>query len=200
MDSRGKGLKDLIEKGNDTGELVDISVRDGDTFDELMEGVMSYLNKNPFDVIYLAGGVCDITTKNRITKEITYEWGNTSDLQVHLLRCLERADGRLKKYFPASTVVFCPLIASELAKVVKSGSTTDRNQQTVEDAIWEFNSEVFKLNKARNTSSPALHHQVHRYCKGRRRAYYHHLGDGLHPNGHLKEKWAKEFIRVIARN
>ena len=199
-DSRGKGLKDMIERINTTGEVVDISIREGDSFDELVEVAISYLQGHPFDVIYLMGGACDITRKDRRSGRITYEWGNSLALENHLIASLMRADTRLKKDFPASKVVFCPLIASELTRVVNSGVATDTNQRTVEDAVWSFNTKVFKLNSNRNTVSPAIHHQVHRYCKGRRRAYYHHLRDGLHPNEELKEKWANEFVKVMAQN
>ena len=194
MDSRGKGLGDLIRAKIESNEIVDVIVR------ELVDVASKHLNGHPFDVVYIAGGACDITTKDRKSKEITYTWGEGSGLQEHLLRVLRKANASLKRYFPASKIVLCPLIASELNRVVSSGSATSGEQLAVEEAIWSFNNMIFKINQERGTVSPALHHQVHRFCKGKRRAYFHHLGDGLHPSDYLSHKWANEFIRIIAQN
>ena len=97
-------------------------------------------------------------------------------------------------------VVVCPLIASELCRVVTHGATTQEDQIEVEEAVWKYNSEVFRINKDRHTVSPSLHHQVHRYCKGRRRAYYHHLSDGIHLTDYLKGKWAAEFVQIVSES
>ena len=69
---------------------------------------------------------------------------------------------------------------------------TQEDQDVVEDAVWEFNSQV--------TYCPALQHQVHRFCKGSRRTYYHHLHDGLHLSEDLKIKWANQFLKAMAHN
>ena len=200
MDSRGKGLKDLITSRNKSAELMDITVWEGATLNELVEGAASYLKGHPFDIVYIAGGACDITRKDRVSKKIFFEWEGPNSLKSHLVDCVNRANTRLLTDFPAPKVVFCPLVASELKRVVSGMSVSDSDQLVVEEAIWEFNSTVFKINRDRGTVSPALHHQVHRFCKGTRRAYYHHLQDGLHPSTLLKEKWANEFIKVMAHN
>ena len=82
------------------------------------------------------------------------------------------------------------------------GDLIRSKKMTVEprEAVWSFNTAVFKINKERQVVSPSLHHQVHRFCKGRRRAYYHHLQDGLHLTDYLKNKWADEFTTVMAHN
>ena len=190
--SRGKGVLDLI-KGLNSAEKFALRAVDGATLGELINVAADYLSKHPFDVIYVAGGACNITTKNSKTKRISYNWGRGAELQEHLVHELSSADTKLKKEFPASKVVFCPLIACDLSKVITEGSTTEEDQQVVEEAVWEFNSNVFKINKARGTVSPALHHQVHRFCKKKKRAYYH-------LTGYLKQKWAEEFVRVMAHN
>ena len=198
-DSRGKGLGDLISTRNNTGELYDVLVREGTSLFDLVEVAVKHLHKNPFDVVYIVGGACDITFKEKTTKRIVYAW-RKGELESHLLEVLNNANKRMYKEFPASKVVFCPLIASELARVVNHGVTTQENQHEVEEAVWEFNSNVFKINKERGVVSPSLHHQVHRYCKRKRRNYYHHLDDGIHLSEYLLNKWADEFATVMAHN
>ena len=110
------------------------------------------------------------------------------------------ADNHFQKVFPASRVVFCPLIGSELARVVNAHGTSPEDQLAVEEAVWAFNENVFEINARRWTVCPSLHHQVHRFCKGRRKAYYHHLDDCLHLSNYLKIKWAENVVKVMARN
>ena len=199
-DSRGKGLGDLIKSRNTSGEPFDVLVREGAILLDLAEAANQHLQKCPFDIVYIAGGACDITFKEKKTGKIIYAWGEGNALEDHLLDTLKSADNKLRKDFPASKVIFCPLIASELARVVNHGHTSQEEQAAVERAVWEFNSTLFRINKSKNLISPSLHHQVHRFCKGRKRNYYHHLEDGIHPNGYLKSKWADEFTTVMAHN
>ena len=199
-DSRGKGLDDLITEKGHARETFDISARNGATFNELVDATSFYLRTHPFDVVYIAGGACDITTLHKKSKRITFDWGTGPALQNFLVSSVIAADTRLKRDFPASKVVFCPLIASEVVRLIGPGPTREQEQSVIEEAVWEFNATIFKINSNRGVFAPALHHLVHRFCKGRRRAYYHHLDDGLHLTGYLQNKWAEEFIKAMALN
>ena len=200
MDSRGKGLGDIIRSKITDNVIMDILVRDGASLAELTDAASNHLKGHPFDVVYIAGGACNITDKDQVSKIISYQWGTGQDLQDHLLKELNSANAHIRKYFPASKVVFCPLIASELRRIVTSIPTSPEDQLAVEEAVWAFNQRAFEINKENEAFAPALHHPVHRFCKGRRRAYYHHLGDGIHPSKDLKLKWAGEFIKSFAHN
>ena len=195
-----KGVKNLVAAKHLTSESFNLLVKDGATFSELVEAALAYLKGRPFDVVYIAGGACDITTKIKLTGEIVYNWGSGPELEEHLVRAAKEADRSFRRDFPASKIVMCPLIAIELARVVGPTPTCDINQRSVEDAIWAFNTAIFEINNERGVFAPALHHQVHRFCKGKRRAYYHHPEDGLHPTHQLKAKWADEFIKAMAQN
>ena len=199
MDSRGSGLQDLIHK-TASREFMDIAIRDKDTLVELIQAASDYLSGHPFDVVYAAGGVWDIVSLDETQGKFLYTWGDQGGLQIHLISTLNKANDRLKKDFPASKVVFCPLVACELSRLKGLEDVNISSQVAIENAVWEFNSTVFRINRENGAFSPAIHHQVHRFCKGKRRAYYHHLTDGLQPGGLLREKWASEFIKVMAQN
>ena len=114
-DSRGCGLQKKIDRLNTTGEYMEIDDRKGATLADLIEIDEAYLPKHPFDVLYIAGGINDITFKNKLTNQISYEWGNGPGLGDHLTSTVMKADAALKMIFPASKVIFCPLIGSELS-------------------------------------------------------------------------------------
>ena len=200
MDSRGDPLQPIINSLNPTNEHFEVSSYKGATLLELLDIASKYLITHPFDVVYLAGGVTNITSKNRLTKQISYDWGPGPELAAHLTSLLDRANQHFQKHHPASRVVFCPLIGSDLSKVVNAHTVTREDQEAVNNAIWDFNFKVYEINAARNTFCPALQHQVHRICKGVRRNYYHHLPDGIHLSEYVCKKWASQFINSMTRN
>ena len=170
------------------------------TFQEIVYTAENYIPTHPFDVIYIAGGATNITTKDRKTKQISYRWGRDQGLQNQLTSMLQSANKRFKEIFLATKIIFCPLVGLELERVVTEHSVSQEDQEIVNDAVWEFNSQVFKINEERKSYCPALQQQVHRFCKGKRRNCYYHLHDGIHPNNSLKEKWAHHFVKAIAHN
>ena len=97
------------------------------------------------------GGVNNITTKTKRSKEISYDWERGDSLQNHLVTILNRADVFLKKNYPASKIVFCPLIGSDLSRVVTSGTASEADQTDVDNAVWEFNTNIYRINDKRNT-------------------------------------------------
>ena len=199
-DSRGEGVLKATRNLNTTGECFDLQVYKGATLEELVSVAEGYLPRHDFDVVYIAGGANNITYKDRSTNRIYFTWGHGDNLKNYLVKVLTEADQRFSKKFPASKVIFCPLIGSELKRVVNAHPTSQGEQEAVEEAVWEFNSQVFKINNRRGVMTPSLHHQVHRMCKGKRCTCYHHLADGIHLTEDLKLKWAKQFVKAIAHN
>ena len=146
-DSRGGGLQDLTDKlsMNSNGEYLEITEYKGAILEILIDSAEKYLHLHPFDVIYIAGGGNNITSKNKLTNQIYYEWGPGPQLSDHLISILLNADTRFKKYFPAAKIIFCPLVGSDLTRVVNAHTTSPQDQSAVDDAVWNFNSEVFRI-------------------------------------------------------
>ena len=114
------GVLKHIQRLNKSGECFDLQAYKGATFRDIVGVAEGYLPKHDFDVIYIAGGANDITFKDRRTNMIHYRWGPGEDLKVHLVNILQEADSKLSKNFLASRIVFCPLIGSELTRVVNA--------------------------------------------------------------------------------
>ena len=199
-DSRGIGVGDKILELNKSQEYFELRPYRGAVFEDLVETALGYLKNHQLDVVYIAGGVNNITLKDQKNKLIHYQWGAGEELADHLVKILKWADGALSTSYPASRVVFCPLVGCELSRVVSAHPTTDDEQKAVDEAVWAFNELVFEINRRRNTYCPPLHHQVHRFCKGKKRVYYHHLADGIHLTCLLKTKWAQNFVHAMAQN
>ena len=119
-DSRGSGLQDLLDKKNVEGEYMEVVAHKSASFNDVASSAEEHLRLHPFDVVYIVGGATEVTSKNRVTKLISYNWKQNLDLQEHLVHILNQADKRLRKYYPASKVIFCPLVGTDLSRVVNA--------------------------------------------------------------------------------
>ena len=199
-DSRIAGIGDLVKGKGSHKEEIEFRMRKGASFGEMADSAIKHLGKCPFDIVYIAGGICDITSKDHESGAISLEWADEEDLKSHLVGALNRANVSRKKYLPASRIVFCPLVGCDLKQVVNVHKISEDQQEMVNNAIWEFNSRIFRVNEENSAFSPSLHQSVHRICNEKRRNYYYHLEDGLHLSDFLKNKWADQFIKAMAHN
>ena len=199
MDSRGVGLQEIIDRLNH-GEYLEIQVKKGATLQTLSRSLSSHLTRYPFDVVYIAGGICDFTTKDHVTKNISFQWKSTSDLQNYLFSILENEDKFLTKNHPASKVIFCPLVGVYLIRVVNDHQMASSHQEIFVDTVFEFNTRIFKINKSRSTFLPAIHRTIHRSSGTKKKSHYHHLDDGLHLTKDHLEKCSSEFINAAENN
>ena len=199
IDSRGSDLYEKIQH-KQCSEYIRVWKQGGSTLDYLTQLAKFHLKSYPFDVIYLAGEVNDITTKNKATGKISFGWNPPEKLILHLVDEPKRVDMELAKEFPASKIVFCTLVGSHLERVVTGHPTTLLQQEAVNEAVFSFNGEVFKINERRDTFSPSLHKTFHRSKKGRKNSHYDNLADGIHLNDYMKDKWTEEFHKAALRN
>ena len=74
-DSRGTGLEDIVRNSGKLTEHFEVKVCRGATLSQMVNIASRHLQGCPFDAVYLAGGACDITTKDDFTNLISCEWG-----------------------------------------------------------------------------------------------------------------------------
>ena len=101
-DSRGYEVHEHIVRMNNSRDYFDLQPCDEVTLGQLIETAEGYLKGTEFDVVYITGGVNDITTKVPYTKMISFTWRHVDDLKSHLTGILQRADKALSQTFPAS--------------------------------------------------------------------------------------------------
>ena len=66
-DSRGSGVEDKMKEIGTMKELVEFRICKGATLFELADEAEKHLKYCPFDIVYIAGGACDVTCKNKRT-------------------------------------------------------------------------------------------------------------------------------------
>ena len=74
----------------------------------LADKAISFSQDFPTYIIYIAGGECDITWKNPITKEIKFLHANQAALTAHITSILNEIDGRMYGCCPYKMYLLSP--------------------------------------------------------------------------------------------
>ena len=198
IDSRGSLLQEALSAAGVRKTDFLIKHFPGAKIQALIREMDEYAKQFPFDVLYLAGGINNVTVKCKITKVVTFEWQSVSALSNFLITTMKKALKYLRREHPATKIVISSIPGVDLQYVVPC--PTDRDQEIVTESIWNFNVEVRAVNKELGHYHPRLERPVHRLTNGTRRNYYHHLDDGLHSSAFMVTKWVQELIKSMGHN
>ena len=198
IDSRGSLLQAMLKKVGVKKSDFLVKPSPGAKFQTLIRDADDYAKKYPFDVIYIAGGINNVTVKCKITKVVTFEWQSEDALSEFLISTLKKAAAFFKREHPATKVVFCSIPGVLLEFVTPC--PTEKDQEIVTNSIWSFNTAVRAINKELDHYHPRLERPIHRVTAGMKKNYYHHLSDGLHPTDFTLAKWSQELVKAMGHN
>ena len=199
LDSRGSNLEYELKKVNKDKMLVEPWKFNSATIEDLIHEAINYGRMRPFDLIYILGGICNITTKNWNTGEISFDWPNADSLAAHIINIMETQEAKFNKELPASEIMFCPIVGANLEKVLRRNATEE--QIVMDSAIYMINDHIHKANFKKIHWFPDMASPVHRKMNGIWKSFYSHLSnDGLHLSQSLKEKWAKKILKTVEKN
>ena len=163
--------------------------------EDLTHEAINYGRSRPFDMMFIVGGICNITNKDWINGKISFEWNDPDKLSKHIIDIIENEERKFKKELPASNLIFCRLVGANLEKVLKKHA--DFEQFVMDEAIYKINDYIFRKNIEKGLWAPDMATPVHRMAKGETKSYYNHLADdGIHLSQELKEKWAKKLLKT----
>ena len=141
------------------------------------------------------GGACNITTRNKSTGVVSFDWASSEKLTSHLWAYAELGLKWISVIHPAAIVVLCPLTGSYLPTLAPDYG---HHQQQIDTSIREFNNHVIGINRRADVAMPWCHRHVHKTRHGKDKDYYQHLPkvnpdqpdrpslpDGIHPSQDL---------------
>ena len=176
----------------------------GAKLQQLIALAANHLKSHPRDVIYILGGACNLTTKDKASKVVSFNWDTPEKLSSHLWAYSEFGLQWLAQHHPAATVVMCPLTGSYLPKMLPLQA---EKQPIIDVAVRDFNKNVIGINRRAEVAMPWLHKYVHKTRHGQDKDYYlvlpnnqPALPDGLHPSQELLNFWARDFVTCFAKN
>ena len=186
---------DELNRINTEGLPVEPWVFNSAKIADLVKEARNYGRTRPYDLMFIEGGICDITTKNHSTNKITFDWDDHKKLSSHVIHEMDKVEMEFKKDLPASNLIVCNIIGADLEKDLKRH--TDYEQYVMDEAIFEINDYVFKRNIEKGFWAPDMASPVHRETNGTRKCFYNHMAtDGLHLGEGLKLKWAKKLLKT----
>ena len=152
--------------------------------------------------MYVVGGICDVTWKHPITKEIRFLHDSQATLISHVTSIIDEIDLRMHGCCPNSKFIICPLIGVDVNKYIPHiASDIHGLQEMITTAVNEINIHILRLNQRHQYRMPHLSTIVHTWRHGR---FYNHLeylaSDGIHLSDHVKENWAEQLVKAIERN
>ena len=198
FDSRGQFLEDELNHINIEKKPVEPWMFKSATIRDLVHEAINYGRHRPFDLMFIVGGICDITVKNWNTNTISFNWKDSDTLTQHIIKIIEHEEKRFKKELPASKLIFCRIVGADLEKVLRKKSDCD--QHILNESIYEINNYIHKKNIIGNMWAPDMATPVHRQIRGENKSCYNHLSnDGLHLSQDLRKKWAKKILSVTDR-
>ena len=198
FDSRGDRLQAKIEKINKSDIPIEAWFFGGANYKRLQDEADYYAKFHPFDIIYIVGGVNELTTKDQYTGKYYFKWKDYQELENHMFERITSVKNHLEKEHPATQFILCPMMGINLSVYNKDFNV--QHQEMVDNVTWSFNELIRSIYKETNLYVPDFSRPVHRQFGNNRRNMYHHLRDGLHLNNEALDKWANIAVKVAEKN
>lgn len=194
-DSRGKNLDAFIDN-----ESILVKAFSGAKLVNIVEYATSFIwDLQPARVLFI-GGTCDLTVKNRITREIRPRFLTHQTLLSYMLGVLRLARALATQLFPHVTVAFGGLCGVNINKYNRRLGY-HVYQPVVDQVIDPFNWEVKRGNMASNIIHPTLTTKIHkRSVRQGNRNQYRLLYDGVHLSDTVVKDWARNITKFHYNN
>ena len=212
-DSRGAHMETLLNNTADIGNI-HVSVNPGSGLTRSAERTKQWIVNNKPDLIIIMSGICDITSKDNISKTIRLKYNTVAEVTETVMRSI-RQTYDLIQHIGEFTVSFSTITGLELADTnnkdrrkmtdneYRHHSThtklTHPQQKTLDEAVIEINRRITAFNETNNTPTTWMAEIVHPYLRGRHRHYYSRLADGCHPSNNTRRRWAHQIVRTIRK-
>ena len=197
-DSRGKTLEECFT--TEVLSYLDIRAYNGLTLRELNQNLPKYRFLQQASMAYIMVGVNDFTILDRATHTVRLATPFLSGLLVLLKNEISTFDMTMKKSFPGTPYILCPLYGLDV-NVYNKMEGSYRYQDVLDAAVVKINDYIGKLNARNNQINPFISNVIHRYRPkiGAYITMYEKLWDGLHPSKATQEKIAGYLLRSIHR-
>ena len=213
-DSRGAHLEDELRKGAGVSDVKVIACPGAGILESLEKTMCHILRGKP---VVIMSGICDITQRNKHTKEVTLRWqvirdsrAATDSIMTKIRHAHDRIREKSDTRISVATITGVDLTdinnrdrrqmtEREYRQYVQTHKTKHPNQDVLDNLITELNRKITAFNENNGTPTTWTAEVVHPYQRGRHRAYYGRLADGCHPGMETRRRWAHQIARTIKR-
>lgn len=195
-DSRGRDLSALLN-GINTKFRFRVEVLPGARIGNLMEKVKQITTEahnQPYDLIVLFGGVCNITKITYMPYRAAIPRKSTIN---EIMSLFEEECDSLDGIQTGAPMLLTPIVGIDLIQYAGQwNEMLYKMQPLVDEVTMMINGYIKRINSNRGLPTPNTSSCIHR-CRGKNKGYrthYQKLFDGCHPNEEIKSIWAKAIM------
>ena len=212
-DSRGRGLQEIFDT-NYPSSCVQVLVHPGAGSELAALKSMPYLRVTRPDLIVIATGICDLTWKNKATREVGLRHLVAAENVRHVTQAMRSAFDLISPLGDFK-IAFATLTGADLAdcnyqnrrhmnekqylNYCSRGKTPHPNQTILNESVLAINKQVVRMNCKNRTKTVWLAGLVHSYYKKSHHHCYKRLLDGCHPDHNTRMAWAGQIIKSAHR-
>ena len=213
-DSRGLGLQEKLDNTQPFGFVVRFVPSAG-----LVMAATKFLSemiKLKPEYVIVAAGICEITLKNKTTKQYTVKCTNIAESAKLYVEAMEETVNLIHDVLPETKVIFNPVTGVDLEdyntkarnglvgedlRMYHESKTPHPIQDILNVSVININKKIAKYNHTNKVATPWSATLVHKHDKGEK--YHHHyqyLSDGCHLLDECAEFWAAKFQKAIKKS
>lgn len=212
-DSRGSGLQDYLVKLSIPGGTTVLTHRGAGYELATIKSLTKIIEVKPKVIIVLVG-ICDLTLRNKITKQTTLRYNTVAENVEHVINAAKSSYDLLKTAGD-SKISYATITGIDIADYncaerrhmdtaqykhyCTHTKTPHPDQNILNLAVLQINREITAINKTNNTPTSWVGGVVHAYFKNRNHHQYIRLFDGCHLNENTKKAWAAQINKSIKR-
>lgn len=210
-DSRVRSLKYFIRNELDTASDMSTNLQilcvPGGTIRKVTREAIELFGKShtysrKFKQVYFMAGVCDLTTRDRVTKKLTPKYSTQNTLRLSLQESYDQIWPTLQSI--AEVIIICELIGSDIAACNRQIGSHQEFQMIQNFIIPKINIHIKTINMTMNCFSPQcpiFSHYVYKIRKGRAAVrLYLALKDGVHFTEDFALRIGKKIVAAIKDN
>lgn len=153
--------------------------------------------------IYIMCGICDITAKNKFTKEVLLREQDVDKSVQSITDSVDTVSHFIKILMDGYhyRLIFTEIIGMNMATYNKT-EYPHPQQNELNTTVERINTELVETNSKNNVIGPWIAREVHRNMKnGRKTHRYQKLtDDGLHITPEMRQTWVQDFLRAMHKN
>lgn len=202
-DSRGNFLQGYLNNHNRDHNAISyqVEVHKGSRIGRLWRFAHQYCLKNSYDLIYILGGICDVTAKQYIEgRKVYWPPGHHGLLGMILVNEINRITDEylMMQPHPLTKLCIVPEVGGDFIKYNFAPLTEENigKQPAIELSMANLRDAAKLANRCMNVTTPWIIDTV--YCRNKRGNLvpkYHRLDDGIHPSPRTAEKAAITYIK-----
>lgn len=200
-DSRGEGLNVHLnyEKTNIEWRILMLK---GRGLQQLVRAAFNESLHHSYNVIVVAGGICDITRRERRERRISVRDGSPQEIVENILR---EITGELEEIrVNGNNVILASTYGLDLwrynFKLFGSyfNVNLESDQTKIVETVDELNKALAYYNKNGGNNTIRLGNKIHHVkSNGRIKSYYEYLRDGCHPSEVMLLENATEILKMV---